>query len=1304
MTFLVVQHLDPQHESHLSELLSTSTTMPVKHAEHGTRIAPNTVYVIQPDTTLRLLDDILDVDRAAPRGAARHAVDELFKSLADAAEDRSVGIVLAGGGSDGSLGVRAVREMGGLTLAQAGEDGLALQGMPANAAASGMIDVLAPIERMAETLVEHVTRNQGLSSALATATSSEQSADNLSAICERIRAGVGHDFSQYKPQTLWRRIQRRMLFTHAASIGAYIELLDNDAAEVRAAFNEFLIGVTEFFRDAGSFEALNKKVIPRLLSGKSAEDAIRVWVPACSTGEEVYSIAMLFLEAGLGQHGLPKLQVFASDIDEAAISFARIARYDATRLAGLSQDRLHRWFVKVGELWTPRKELRDACIFSTHSVLRDPPFSKLDLICCRNLLIYLLPPAQDKLIGVFHYALRPEGFLFLGGSEGGGRQTRLFNAIDQRNRIFVREGVAGPSLVDGSAKQRRQQAASEPPVRALPTVDQIDVLALRALGAHVPAFVVVDDREEIIRFSNNATILLGPSSGAASLSLDFLIRKELRPAAHAVLKSARATGEACLQADLTLEIAGVIHRVDLTVAPLEGVPGDPLFVLSLLDRGVDSPRSDESTPTERERRTQAELVAVRDRLQVSIDLLQTKNEELNSAIEEHQSVNEELQSTNEELETSKEEMQAVNEELQTVNNELNARNMETVQLNSHLQNFLDNADLAMIFLDRELGIKAFTPSAQEIFHLRDNDFGRPITEIAHRLEDKALPEDVAKVLRSLGVVEREVRVSQSAQTFLMRMRPYRRVDDVIDGVVLTYVDITDRKVLEEERKLRSAIVEASQDAIVGLGPDGRITSWNAAATNVLEAEPAVAVGKPLVWAIPEIENVDVSDMIRSQAASSRLKSVEIRRKSQTGAGDRTLSLSFSPSLHTNDVEWGSSVIVRDITEHVEAIDALKSARQAAEEASLAKTEFVGRMSHELRTPMNGVVGMLEVLLRSHLPEEQSEQAATALKSANDLRHLLDDVIDISRLEAGGVSVELGPLMPARLVQEVVKLFAPRAHEKRLTIETHSDPAVPLWVMMDERRIRQVLINLVGNAVKFTVKGRIDVSTSYEPEQMLLRFEVRDTGVGVAPDIAGNLFNAFVQADTSPTRRHDGAGLGLAICRQLASLMGGSVGFDSEPGQGSRFWFEVRASITVRPDPEMPVPEQHEPLKALRILVVDDHEVSRKIMAALLGQAGHVVAFAEDGEKAVEAAASTSFDLILMDVMMPGMDGLAATRKIRELPSRNQNVPIVALTANALPGDRDRYIAAGMTDYLAKPIDVTALFRVLHAVDQAADAA
>jgi CheY-like chemotaxis protein len=353
--------------------------------------------------------------------------------------------------------------------------------------------------------------------------------------------------------------------------------------------------------------------------------------------------------------------------------------------------------------------------------------------------------------------------------------------------------------------------------------------------------------------------------------------------------------------------------------------------------------------------------------------------------------------------------------------------------------------------------------------------------------------------------------------------------------------------------------------------------------------------------------------------------------------------------------------------------------------------------------MNGVIGMLEVLRRSHLTEEQSEQAATALKSANDLRHLLDDVIDISRLESGRVSVELGPLMPAKMVQGVVELFAPQAHEKRLAIETHSDAALPLWVMSDERRIRQVLINLVGNAVKFTVKGRVEVSTSYEPEQMLLRFEVSDTGIGIAPDMSGDIFSPFFQVDASATRRHDGAGLGLAICRQLASLMGGSVGFDSQPGQGSRFWFQVRATNTVSPDPEVPAPEQHEPLKPLRILVADDHEVSRKIMAALLGQAGHVVTFAEDGEKAVEAAAGTSFDLILMDVMMPGMDGLAATRKIREPASRNQNVPIVALTANALVGDRARYIAAGMTDYLAKPIDVAALFRVLRAAAQSADA-
>jgi two-component system CheB/CheR fusion protein len=625
--------------------------------------------------------------------------------------------------------------------------------------------------------------------------------EHLSKVCALVRGATGHDFSHYKEKTLVRRIQRRMQVLQLDSMPAYIENLRKDPREVDLLFRDLLIGVTHFFRDPAAFETLESKVIGPLLQGMTAEDTVRVWVPACATGQEAYSIAILLREAAekFGVH--PSFQLFATDIDERAIKIARAARYTRAALGDMLESRRSRWFSKEGDLLCPVKEIREMCIFSTHSVIKDPPFSRLDLISCRNVMIYLDTTLQDRLLRTFHYALKPGGGLFLGTSENVTRHHKLFAALDQKQRLFQRrDAIATPPSTTAGI------GGEYPPARAATPLAEngLEKAARRLVEKHIPPYVVIDANHDVLRFSGATEKYLGPSPGAASLNFFNLIRRSLRPAARAAISKALASGGLVVHEAIPLEVNGVQQFVDLVA---ESIPDltEGLCVVTFVDRKA--PVGAEVLPRARQARTEAmerELRSTRERLEATVEQMETSNEEMKSANEEYQSVNEELQSTNEELETSKEEMQSINEELQTVNAELNSKSDTLLRLNSDLRNLLDSTQIATLFLDRQLRIKGYTPPMTDLFHLRDTDQGRPLTDIVTSLSYDELAKDAVRVLRDLSVIEREVSVKGDGPTFQMRMRPYRTIDNVIDGVVVTFVDITERRHAED---LRSHLID-----------------------------------------------------------------------------------------------------------------------------------------------------------------------------------------------------------------------------------------------------------------------------------------------------------------------------------------------------------------------------------------------------------------------------------------------------------------------------------------------------------------
>jgi two-component system CheB/CheR fusion protein len=832
MGFVLVQHLDPHHKSMLVELLAAHTGMPVLTADDGTFVAANHVFVIPPDATLIIEDGRLGVTKPAPARQNRRPIDTFFTSLAESQGETAVCIVLSGSGSDGSLGLQKIKEFGGLCLAQAAFDETAMSGMPQSAAATGLVDYVLPVEAMPAKLIEYQRQLAEVADRKDGDGSRGDMPQHLATITALLRTRIGHDFGQYKENTLVRRIQRRMQVLQIDDVPEYIGRLRKEPGQVEALFGELLIGVTEFFRDADAFKALQETAFPQLIAaGAEAATPVRLWIPGCATGEEVYSLAIMLQEV-MQQRGVTaSAQIFGTDIDAHAVAFARSGRYRKP-LTGISAERLGRWFAKEGEDYCPIKSIREMCIFSTHSVVKDPPFSKLDLLSCRNLLIYLKADLQDRILRTFHYAIRPGGYLFLGSSENVTRHTALFEVRDKKHRVFQRrEGSAGTPgfALDPVVNRPPQPSAAR---IESPESDRLDKIGRRIMEKYWPAYVIIDKHHDILRFSGGEVgPYLKPSQGAASLNLFNVLRKGLQHAARAAIQAARGGQQRVVHENLAAKLNGQDRLVTLIVEPiLENALEAGHCIVAFQE--VDSAAASAAVPVlpdAADARLQAleqELRATKARLAALQDDHDTTYEEMKSANEEYQSVNEELQASNEELETSREEMQSINEELQTVNAEMNSKNEMLARLNNDIRNFLDSTQIATIFLDNELHIKSFTPMATDLFNLRDSDRGRPLTELVSTLKYTNLRRDVQKVLSSLSTVESEVQLADASDTFVMRIRPYRTIDNVIDGVVMTFVEITDRKayevrLAEREQRFR-ALVDASSQIVWTTNAAGEI--------------------------------------------------------------------------------------------------------------------------------------------------------------------------------------------------------------------------------------------------------------------------------------------------------------------------------------------------------------------------------------------------------------------------------------------------------------------------------------------------
>lgn len=799
MAFVVVTHMAPGRESPLPSILSRFTAMPVESATDKAVVEPDHVYVCPPDAVLTVQEGRLRLGPLKPE-APRHSIDQFLISLAEDSAEAAIGILLSGGGNDGTLGIKAIKEQGGLTLAQ-GHDGSgpAQSTMPDTAIAAGVVDLVLAVEAMGPRLAEYARSYFAAAAEPAAAADDAAPPNALQEISAILFERLSHDFSGYKPQTFLRRVRRRMHVLEIKTIDAYIARLRDDAGEVSLLFRDLLIGVTSFFRDPAAFEALEKLVVPRLFAGKGAGDIVRVWVSGCATGEEAYSIAILLREYMDGLRAPPKVQIFASDIDERAVLFARAGRYQSAAVANVSPERLRRFFTGEEAVFSVNKGIRDMCVFSAHDVLRDPPFSRLDLVSCRNLLIYFGADLQARVLPIFHFALRPGGFLFLGTSENVSQHPDLFAAVEKKQRIFQRrDQVAGPLKAPQFARHAAAVADTYVGRTGVPTAltNLRNVVEGRVMERFAPAHVVVNREGDVLYYSARTGKYLEAAAGAPNRQLLAMARKGLRIELRTALREALETRRPVERPRLSLDVDGRVQAIDLTIEPFGDNEHDPLFLVLFQDIGAPAvpPVAEGSEIKSGDaaiRRMEQDLRETRERLQVTVEEYETAVAELKSSNEELQSINEEMQSTNEEMETSKEELQSVNEELNTVNAELNAKVEELDQANTDLRNVFESTQVAIVFLDRNLVIRSFTPAATAIFKLIPSDQGRPLTDIVSELADGGdLRHDIQTVFEHGEPIERRVRHSDGRAHYFMRILPYRGDKSAVEGALVVFVDVT----------------------------------------------------------------------------------------------------------------------------------------------------------------------------------------------------------------------------------------------------------------------------------------------------------------------------------------------------------------------------------------------------------------------------------------------------------------------------------------------------------------------------------
>ncbi len=887
MAFVIIQHLSPRHKSIMADILMKYTPMKVLPIKDNQEIKSNKVYLNPADKNVTIVNRRLHLTEPTQTHGVNLPIDCFFRSLSEDQREKAICIILSGTATDGTLGLKAVKGEGGMAMVQ-DPDSAKYAGMPSSAIATGLVDFIFPVEKIPAELVRYV-QHPYIERPERIETARQQFRNYVQKILVLIRTSTGHDFSKYKQTTIRRRIERRMAVHQLDKIEKYANYLKKTSAEIEILFKDLLIGVTSFFRDADAFEFLKTKVIPELIKNKQPETPMRIWVAGCATGEEAYSIAMLFAEEMDKLKKLINIQIFASDIDNEALDVARMAVYPDSIAADVSAARLNRFFVKDENTYRVKKQIREMVVFANQNLIKDPPFSRLDLVSCRNLLIYMEPVLQKKILPLFHYTLAPNGILFLGTSESIGEFSHLYSAASAKWKIFKHKEYVADRMVDYPRTPfydvlPTPQGLEE---RRTPTVADIHNLAERIiLDNYAPPCVLINEQYEILHFIGQTDKYLAAPTGKASFNIVKMAREGLRYKLSTALHNAVKQKKTIVSQGLKIKHNNSYRAVDLVVRPLTESGFTQGFMLVMFeDKTI--PESAQKKKTAKKNivdpyvvSLETELQSTKEYLQTTNEELETSNEELKSTNEELQSVNEELQSTNEELETSKEELQSTNEELVTVNAELQKKVEELSKTNNDISNLLASTNIGTIFLDIDLCVKRFTPPITKLFNLIQSDIGRPIGDITSNISLDNIAESAGEVLETLTRQEVELQ-DKKGNWYSMRMMPYRTVENVIDGVVITFIDIGHLKGTKQLNRLATVVRDAN-DAITVQDFNGNVLAWNQGAVQMYGWSEAEALKMNIRQLIPKNKVKETEEFTKNLEKGKILKSFETQRLCKNG--------------------------------------------------------------------------------------------------------------------------------------------------------------------------------------------------------------------------------------------------------------------------------------------------------------------------------------------------------------------------------------------------------------------------------------
>ena len=837
LAYVVIQHLDPTQKGMLPELLQRVTSMKVFQVTDRMPIRQDCVYVIPPNTSMSILKGVLYLFEPIEARGLRLPIDFFMRSLADDQRENSIGVILSGMGSDGTDGLQAIKEKNGIVLVQ--EPSTAkYDSMPRNAMDSVVVDIVAPANQLPKMIIDLLKHIPIVKTNTETDISKDKS--SLEKIIILLRTYTGNDFSLYKKNTVYRRIERRMSVHKIDKISSYVHFLQENPKEATILFKELMIGVTNFFRDAPVWEKLKETVIPNLVKNLQEGSVLRAWIPGCSTGEEAYTLAIVFKEVleKSNPHTGISLQIFATDLDNEAIETARRALFPANIAADVSPGRLNRFFVKTDDGYRVNTEIREMVVFANHNIIMHPPFTKIDLLSCRNLLIYMDAELQKKIFGLFYYSINPEGYMVLGSAETLGTQSALFTSVDSKLKIFKRSVTnITPELIDfPSSFSRGRQIGAEKEISVILT-QNIQTLTDKLLFQHFsPVGVLVNENGDIIYTSGPTSKYLEPAVGKANMNIFAMLREGLRTEFPGAFHKAVMKKELVILHNIKVGINSNTQNLDVTIQWIEKPQPLNGFVIIVFNDLPDVPDIDrrmkkgkKTLESVKQLELENELQHTREEMQSTLEEMQTSQEELKSTNEELQSTNEELQSTNEELTTSKEEMQSLNEELQTVNVELQSKIEDFSRVNSDMKNLLNSTDIATLFLDKDLNIRRFTNQATKIFKLIKGDIGRPFTDLVTELNYPELPDDAMEVLRTLVFIQKQI-PARDDRWFSIRIMPYRTYDDRIDGLVITFINLSDLKQVElkllESEQMNRSLFNSYSGAIIKLSTEGKIQEFN----------------------------------------------------------------------------------------------------------------------------------------------------------------------------------------------------------------------------------------------------------------------------------------------------------------------------------------------------------------------------------------------------------------------------------------------------------------------------------------------